>query len=154
MSASIFLSKRYSLTLCYLILIIEEMDDQALNLESIHALWLKSRPSRSTFATLIKDMNDLGWIDKREGTKRSAFELRIDAKAIRDALQMRPALNFKRTWLFAESVFDFDKIEIYRGRGAAQDLSRSRRWTLQEELNSLLYPEQPSLRPSSGRFQP
>ena len=112
-----------------------------INLEKIYALWLKSRPSRSTFATLITDMNDLGWIDKREGTKRSAFELRIDAKAIRYALQMRPALNFKRTWLFAESVFDFDKIEIYRVKGVIEGSRMSKRWTMQEELNSFLYPE-------------
>lgn len=144
MNASTFLSKRYSLILCYLMLMIDQMEDQALNLEKIYALWLKSRPSRSTFATLITDMNDLGWIDKREGTKRSAFELRIDAKAIRDALQMRPALNFKRTWLFAESVFDFDKIEIFRVKGVIEGSRMSKRWTMQEELNSFLYPEQPS----------
>ena len=141
MRASIFLSKRYSLFLCYLLLYIDSFDDVVLNLEKIYAIWLKSRPSKTTFATLISDMDDLGWIDKQEGAKRSSFVLKIKRKKILDALQMKPSFNFKRSWIYEEGLFDFEAMEAIGVKGAVKGSRMSKRWTLQEELNRFLYPD-------------
>lgn len=141
MKTSTFISKRYAVLLCYLLILVADSDVDQLNLEKIYSLWKRANPSRSTFANLITDLSDLGWIEKKPGVKRSSFELKIHKSIIRDALQLKPNVNLRQTWAYSEDIFDFERIG-YRASAATSQPSRmAKRWTLQEELNKFLYPD-------------
>lgn len=142
MKVSTFISKRYALLLCYLVLLIAETKGKNFNLEKVYSLWLKSRPSRTTFANLIGDLKELQWVEKSRGLKRSAYELKIDKKAILEALQLKPNFNLRRTWVYEEGIFDVQRLSTDALAEEAKAASRmSTRWNLQEELNEFLYPD-------------
>ena len=140
MMASTFLAKRYALLLCYLVLFVSEHEEQNDNLEQIYALWLRMRPSRSTFAALVRDMHDVGWIEKRPGSKRSAFELVVHKTKILDVLQMKPTVSLRRTWAYQEGLFDFKAFKADSNQPLDSTSRMANRWTLQDDLNRFHYP--------------
>ena len=110
MKPEVFLSKRYSLVVCYLLLAIDELQ-QHHTLESLYSTWKTNSPSRSAFVNLIADLEEIGWIDKVEGEKKSARKLLVDSSAIRSALLLEKDTKVSESWLFSSGVFDFSVFE-------------------------------------------
>lgn len=110
MKPEVLLSKRYSLVVCYLLLAIDELQ-QNHTLESLYSTWKTNSPSRSAFVNLIADLEDIGWIDKVEGEKKSARKLLVDSSAIRSALLLEKDVKVSESWLFSSGVFDFSVFE-------------------------------------------
>ena len=108
-----FLSKRYSVLLCYLIIAIDERVKDC-TLEQLYSIWSRSRPSRSVFINLINEMEELGWISKTPGPKRSARNLVVDQNAMRKALLISPQQDMSRGWLFDKGVFDDSLLQIHK----------------------------------------
>lgn len=100
-----FLSKRYSVLLCYLIIAIDERVKDC-TLEELYSVWVRSRPSRSAFVNLVNEMEELGWIRKKLGAKKSARNLEVDQDAMRKALLISPQQDMTSGWLFDKGVFD------------------------------------------------
>lgn len=110
MKPEVLLSKRYSLVVCYLLLAIDELQ-QNHTLESLYSTWKTNSPSRSAFVNLIADLEEIGWIDKVEGEKKSARKLIVDSSAIRSALLLEKDTKVSESWLFSSGVFDFSVFE-------------------------------------------
>ena len=110
MKPEVLLSKRYSLVVCYLLLAIDELQ-QNHTLESLYSTWKTNSPSRSAFVNLIADLEDIGWIAKVEGEKKSARKLLVDSSAIRSALLLEKDTKVSESWLFSSGVFDFSVFE-------------------------------------------
>ena len=110
MKPEVLLSKRYSLVVCHLLLAIDELQ-QNHTLESLYSTWKTNSPSRSAFVNLIADLEDIGWISKVEGEKKSARKLLIDSSAIRSALLLEKDTKVSESWLFSSGVFDFSVFE-------------------------------------------
>ena len=110
MKPEVFLSKRYSLVVCYLLLAIDELQ-QHHTLESLYSTWKTNSPSRSAFVNLIADLEEIGWINKVEGEKKSARKLLVDSSAIRSALLLEKDTKVSESWLFSSGVFDFSVFE-------------------------------------------
>ena len=106
MKPEVLLSKRYSLVVCYLLLAIDELQ-QNHTLESLYSTWKTNSPSRSAFVNLIADLEDIGWVTKVEGEKKSARKLLVDGAAIRSALLLEKNVKVSGSWLFSSGVFDF-----------------------------------------------
>ena len=110
MKPEVLLSKRYSLVVCYLLLAIDELQ-QNHTLETLYSTWKTNSPSRSAFVNLIADLEDIGWISKVEGKKKSARKLLVDSSAIRSALLLEKDTKVSESWLFSSGVFDFSVFE-------------------------------------------
>ena len=106
----ILLSKRYAVLTCYLLLAVDQ-HEFGHTLEALYATWKINKPSRSAFVNLIAELEEIGWITKVEGKKKSARKLVIDSQAIREALLLEPNLNIYETWLFTSGVFDFSVLD-------------------------------------------
>ena len=103
--AEVFLTKRYSVLLCHLIMAIDERVKDC-TLEELYSVWVRSRPSRSAFVSLVNELEKLGWIRKRPGTKKSARNLDVDQDVMRRALLISPQQDMSSGWLFDRGVFD------------------------------------------------
>lgn len=103
--AEVFLTKRYSVLLCHLIIAIDE-HVKDFTLEELYSVWVRSRPSRSAFVSLINELEKLGWISKRLETKRSTRNLDVNQDVMRRALLISPQQDMSSRWLFDRGVFD------------------------------------------------
>jgi len=112
MANEAFLSKRYSVLLCYLILSVDEIVS-GYTLEMLYSAWQRGNPSRSAFVNLISEMEGLGWIQKVPGRKKSARTLRVNGPAIRQALFIPLDTKISNSWFYDEGVFDSTVFEQY-----------------------------------------
>ena len=112
MVSETFLSKRYSVLLCYLILSVDEIVS-GYTLEMLYSAWQRGNPSRSAFVNLISEMEVLGWVKKVPGRKRSARTLKVNGPAIRQALFIPMDRRISDSWLYDEGVFDNTVFEQY-----------------------------------------
>ena len=101
LSPDVFLSKRYGALLAYFLTGLSQYD----------SAWRRQRPSRTTFASLIDDLHELGWIKKTPSPeKRSAFVIIIPPDLLRQGLMLPSDLDIRGSWMFTGGTFDLSRL--------------------------------------------
>ena len=73
----------------------------------VFSSWRFHRPSRTTFAALIDELDQLELIEKRQSSaKASANELHLNAATLRRLLSMPEDLSLSDAWCFQDGTFD------------------------------------------------
>lgn len=105
-----FLKKKHSYLICQLLVYIFKFERGAATQESIYMAWLRHKPSRLAFMNLMKEIEDLGWIKRVPGLKKSSKALEVDGYAIVSALGLQPIDSFvlEESWVFKASIFDIE----------------------------------------------
>ena len=105
-----FLKKKHSYLICQLLVYIFKFERGDATQEEVYMAWLRHKPSRLAFMNLMKEIEDLGWIKRVPGMKKSSKALEIDGDAIINALGLHPIDEFalESSWVFQASIFDID----------------------------------------------
>ena len=110
LSPDVFLSKRYAALLAYFLTGLSQYET-TWGMEPIYSAWRRQRPSRSTFASLIDDLHELGWIRKTPSPeKRSAFVIIIQPDLLRQGLMLPSDLDIRGSWMFTGGTFDLSRL--------------------------------------------
>ena len=109
-SPEVLLSKRYAALLAYFLAGLSQYKS-TWGLELIYGAWRRQRPSRSTFASLIDDQHELGWIRKMPSPeKRSAYVIIIQPYLLRQGLMLPLDLDIQGSWMFTGGTFDLHRL--------------------------------------------
>lgn len=120
LSPDLFLSKRYAALLAFFLTGLSQCET-TWGMEQIYGAWRRQRPSRSTFANLIDDLHELGWIIKTPSPeKRSAFVVIIQPELLRRGLMLPLDLDMRGSWIFTGGTFDLNRLIRFLNRQSCE----------------------------------
>ena len=102
------LKKKHSYLICQMLVYIDKFERGAATQEEVYMAWLRHKPSRLAFMNLMKEIEDLGWIKRIPGSKKSSKALEIDGETIIHFLGLQPVddFEFEDSWIFQAAIFD------------------------------------------------
>lgn len=101
-------SRKYGVMTAMLLCFVAEQQKTDWNIDQIFSAWRRRKPSRSTFTQILTEMQDVGWVNKYPGAKKSEIFLQIHAEQMRQDIGLKDDFGRKpeTCWTFTGGYFD------------------------------------------------
>jgi len=110
-----FFGKKYSYLVCLLLVYVAKYGLRGSTQDAIYDAWRKNKPSRSTFTNLLKDLEQIGIIERRQGRKKSSVEIKVLSNQLIYFVGLKPLEEFipSNCWVFQTGTFDPDAFQMH-----------------------------------------
>ena len=98
-----FFGKKHSYLLCLLLVYVAKYGLRGSTQDAIYDAWRKNKPSRSTFTNLLKDLEQIGIIERGQGRKKSSVEIKVLSNQLVYFAALKPLEEFipSNCWVFS-----------------------------------------------------
>ena len=102
--------------MCLLLVYVAKYGLRASTQEGIYDAWRKNKPSRTTFSKLIKELEEIGVIERVRGRKKSSIQVKIDQARLIHFVGLKPLEEFipENCWVFKTGTFSVDAFQAHR----------------------------------------
>lgn len=110
-----FFGKKHSYLLCLLLVYVAKYGLRGSTQDAIYDAWRKNKPSRSTFTNLLKDLEQIGIIERGQGRKKSSVEIKVLSNQLVYFAALKPLEEFipSNCWVFLTGTFDPDAFQMH-----------------------------------------
>lgn len=110
-----FFGKKHSYLLCLLLVYVAKYGLRGSTQDAIYDAWRKNKPSRSTFTNLLKDLEQIGIIERGQGRKKSSVEIKVLSNQLVYFAGLKPLEEFipLNCWVFLTGTFDPDAFQMH-----------------------------------------
>lgn len=110
-----FFGKKHSYLLCLLLVYVAKYGLRGSTQDAIYDAWRKNKPSRSTFTNLLKDLEQIGIIERGQGRKKSSVEIKVLSNQLVYFAGLKPLEEFipSNCWVFLTGTFDPDAFQMH-----------------------------------------
>ena len=101
-------AKKHALPMCFLLIYVDKYGLREASQEAMYDAWQKNKPSRTTFVSLLKEFEEIGFITRQPGRKKSSVKIKVNSHMLAHYVGLKPLEEFipSNCWVFDSGTFD------------------------------------------------